>query len=187
MRRRTLFRWLAAAASALSLPLSRSRSWAEGLRFPGQEADVLQALAITVLPSELGSDGIRAVVERFETWVRNYKEGADLEHGYGVTHVRSMPPSPVPYYLVQLQALRKQLLAGDAELNRKVIEDSLAMAGVSSLSQPPDGKHIISDLMSFYFLGSDAADLCYRAAIERYKCRGLDDSDKPPAPLRGHL
>lgn len=147
----------------------------------------MRALAITVLPSELGSDGIRDVVGRFETWVRNYKPGADLEHGYGVPHVRSMPDSPVPSYLIQLQALRGLLLAGDAESKRKVIEDSLAIAGVSSLSRPPDGKHIISDLMSFYFLSSDAADLCYRAAIERYKCRGLDNSDKPPAPLRGRV
>jgi hypothetical protein len=38
--------------------------------------------------------------------------------------------------------------------------------------------------MSFYFRGSDANDLCYRAAIGRDKCRGLAGSQNPPSELR---
>jgi hypothetical protein len=39
--------------------------------------------------------------------------------------------------------------------------------------------------MAFYFRSSDANDLCYRAAIGRDLCRGLDGSEQAPPPLKG--
>jgi hypothetical protein len=51
------------------------------------------------------------------------------------------------------------------------------------LPQSPNGAHIAADLLSFYFTSSDANDLCYQARIARDACRGLDGSDRPPAPL----
>jgi hypothetical protein len=48
------------------------------------------------------------------------------------------------------------------------------------LPRTPDGKHVASDLMAFYFNSSEANDLCYRAHIGRDECRGLAGSDREP-------
>lgn len=138
-----------------------------------------------VLPGSLGREGAGRVAQEFERWVREYRAAADLDHGYGVTRIRYKPASPAPVYLVQLEALRRPLSSADAEAKRRAIETALDRAKVTELPRTPDGKHIISDLMSFYFHGSEANDLCYRAAIERYRCRGLEGSQKPPPPLKG--
>ena len=171
MLRRTVLQWLA------TVPVFRA--WAQTAGFPGAYRATLRELAALVLPSELGPRGVDRVVAGFEQWVRDYRAGADMDHGYGFTRIRSKPPSPAPAYLAQLEALRQRAP------EPRAIEAALDQAGVKELPRLPDGKHVISDLMSFYFYGSDANDLCYRAAIRRYDCRGLQGSDNPPAPLKG--
>ena len=161
------------------------RLCAQTAGFPGKHGDVLRELAAVVLPGSLGREGAGRVVQKFERWVREYKAGADLDHGYGVTRLRYQPASPAPAYLSQLEALRAPLLSADADAKRQAIEAALQQAKVSELPGIPNGKHIISDLMSFYFHSSEANDLCYRAAIERYRCRGLEGSQNPPPPLKG--
>ena len=47
----------------------------------------------------------------------------------------------------------------------------------------PDGGHVATDLMAFYFNSIDANDLAYRARIGRDTCRGLEGSENRPAPL----
>ena len=183
MRRRTLLQWLATAAG--TLPFPTLRAWGQTATFPGKDAATLRALATLVLPAELGRDGSGRIAEKFERWVRDYRPGADLEHGYGFTRVRSKPPSPAPAYLAQLEALREPLAGTDAVSRRKAIEAALEQANIKDLPRMPDGKHVITDLMSFYFLSGDATDLCYRAAIQRYHCRGLEGSDNPPPALKG--
>lgn len=183
IKRRTFLQSLAAAIGML--PFRTVRSWAQTVTFPGTEADVLNVLAEAVLPAEVGSGGVRHVVEQFERWVRDYRPGADMEHGYGFTSVRSKPPSPAALYMAQLKGLRSSLLNQDPEAKRTAIEAALVGAKIDGLTRLPDGKHVISDLMSFYFYSSEATDLCYRVAIERYKCRGLEGSDNPPPPIKG--
>jgi hypothetical protein len=169
MWRRTLLQWL-------TFPL-----WAQ----PGKQSSVLRAIADVVLPSELGRDGVDRVAARFEAWVREYRPGADTDHGYGRTYLRRKPPSPAQVYIAQLESLSATMLGSDTEAKRAAIERALADAKVQELPRLPDGKHVVSDLMSFYFRGSDANDLCYRAAIGRDRCRGLEDSAKAPPPLKG--
>ena len=176
IRRRTLLRLL---------PFPPLRGWGQDASFPGKHESTLHELAGVVLPSELGRDGINRVVEQFERWVREYRAGADMEHGYGFTRVRSKPASPAATYVAQLEALREVLAGDDPAGKRKAIEVVLERANIRDLPASPDGKHVVSDVMSFYFRGSDANDLCYRAAIRRESCRGLDGSDKPPPPLKG--
>ena len=176
MKRRTLLRWLTTAAG--TLPFPALRVWSQTASFPGKHASSLRAIAAVVLPSELGPEGIARVVDQFERWVRDYRPGADMEHGYGFTRVRAKPASPAPTYLAQLDALHEPL-------TRESIDAALERANIRDLPRAPDGKHVIADLMSFYFNGSDANDLCYRAAIHRYDCRGLESSDNPPPPLKG--
>ena len=183
MRRRTLLQWLAAAAG--TLPFPAVRAWGQAATFPGNDGATLRALAALVLPSELGRAGTDRIAEKFEHWVRDYRPGADMEHGYGFTRVRAKAPSPAPSYLAQLAALREPLAGTDAATRRKTIEAALEQANIKDLPRMPDGKHIVTDLMSFYFQSADANDLCYRAAIQRYNCRGLDGSENPPPPLKG--
>lgn len=162
MRRRTLLRFLAAIG-----PL---RAWAQTAGFPGDQGDTLRAIAQKVLPSELGPGGREVTVAAFEGWVRDYRPGAEMDHGYGFTRLRSKAPSPASVYLEQLRALGPN---GD-------IAASLEQAHVTALPQSPDGKHVATDLMAFYFRSSEANDLCYRAHIGRDECRGLAGSDKEP-------
>jgi hypothetical protein len=170
MLRRTVLQWLALVFPAL-------RAWAQTSTFPGNHAATLRELARIVLPSELGRAGTDRIATDFEKWVRNYRPGAEMEHGYGFTRLRSKSASAAPAYLAQLEALR--------EPRRETVEAALAQAGIKDLPRAPDGKHVITDLMSFYFQGSDANDLCYRAAIRRDSCRGLEGSENAPPPMKG--
>jgi hypothetical protein len=182
MRRRTLLRWIASLGSAVRF--TGLRAWAQTATFPGDEAPVLAALAAIVLPSELGPDATRAVAQSFERWVREYRPGAEMDHGYGFTRLRNKPASPAPAYLRQLEALRPALTSGDDASRRHAIEAALEEAKITDLPRSLDGRHIAADLMAFYFRGSDANDLCYRAAIGRDRCRGLAGSDNPPPELK---
>jgi hypothetical protein len=183
MNRRTLLRWLTTAAG--TMPFPALRAWAQTASFPGKHGLALRDLAAVVLPAELGRTGTDRIAEQFEGWVREYRPDADMDHGYGFTRVRSKPQSPAPAYLTQLEALREALASADPVSKRKAVEDALERAGIKDLPRSPAGKHVIADLMSFYFHGSDANDLCYRAAIRRDSCRGLEGSGNPPPPLKG--
>ena len=167
MRRRTLLRWLTSI-----WPL---RAWAQAL-----QGDALRALAAVVLPSELGAEGIERTASAFSRWVREYRPGAEMDHGYGFTRLRFKPPSPAAAYSQQLEALRPALLGSDEAAKRAAVETALLQANVTALPQSPDGKHVASDLMAFYFRSAEANDLCYHAHIGRYECRGLAGSEKEP-------
>src|SRR5579872_7123080 len=130
MYRRTLLRIATAIA-----PL---RAWAQTAAFPGDQAETLRAVAKIVLPSEIDSE---KTVAAFERWVRDYRPGVDMDHGYGFTRLRSKPPSPAPLYLQQLRALSRNMDVAAA----------LEEAKVTNLPQTPDGKHVAADLMAFYF------------------------------------
>jgi len=181
--RRTVLRWAASLAGALRV--SSVRVWAQAANFPADQADTLRALAAVVLPAELGAAGVDRTADAFVIWVRGYRAGAEMDHGYGVTRLRSKGASPAPNYLRHLEALREALLSGDMESKRQAVTAALEQAKITDLPRTPDGRHVAADLMAFYFRSSDANDLCYRAAIGRDLCRGLDGSERAPAPLKG--
>jgi hypothetical protein len=170
MRRRTALQWLASLGTAI-------RAWSQTIAFPGNQSTTLKNLAAMVLPTALGRAGTDRIAGDFERYVREYRPGADTEHGYGFTRVRPKPPSPAPEYLRQLAAL-------PVPLTREAIEAAIESAQVRDLPRLPDGKSVIADLMSFYFRSAEANDLCYRAAIQRETCRGLAGSSQEPKPLK---
>lgn len=176
MLRRTVLQWLAAAAG--TIPFPACRAWAQTASFPGKYDATLRALAAAVLPAELGPSGTDQVAAKFAQWVQGYRTGAVLEPGYGFPRVRAKAASPAATYLNQLAALRDPI-------SPSAIEDVFEKANIKEIPRSPDGKHIVADLMAFYFRGPDASDLCYRAAIRREDCRGLNGSDNPPPPLKG--
>jgi hypothetical protein len=142
-----------------------------------QQSEDLRALSAIVLPSELGKQGTDRIADEFAAWVKNYRPGAEMDHGYGFTRLRNKPPSPAASYVRQFAELRGA--------NREAVIAALQAAGITNLPMTPDGRHVAADLMAFYFRSSDANDLCYGAAIGRDQCRELAGSDQPPAPLKG--
>jgi len=71
-------------------------------RKPEARTTVLLAIAEVVLPAEADR---KAAVAAFTSWVDNYKEGADTDHGYGNTRIRALGPSPARNYAAQIDAL----------------------------------------------------------------------------------
>jgi hypothetical protein len=193
MRRRTLLRSLLTALAAG--PLARARLFARGQQLSGAEIATLNAIAEVVLPSELGADGRDLVVERFVTWVREYREGADMGHGYGFASLRRPSgPSPAGSYPAQFDALDAAARsAGGAtfaalpvDARRIIIENALnTPQRVTRLPSQPNGANLVADFMGLYYSSPDAWDLAYERRIGRDRCRSLDGSDARPVPWRG--
>ena len=197
MKRRTAIQWMLTLAG--SLPLGIVRVWAQTVAFPGKQTATLLDLAAAVLPASLGRQATDAIAGKFAEWVRNYRPGADLEHGYGHPQIRGKRPSPAPAYIAQLESLERAASMAAAaarpnpgggpfgglppEAQRFVIESALREAQVAAMPPSPDGRHVISDLMSFYFFSNDATDFCYGRAIRKYGCQGLPGSENPPPLL----
>lgn len=154
---------------------------------PDLNPAMLAALAEAVLPAE--SDRTAAVAA-FVSWIDNYKEGADTDHGYGNTRVRATGPSPGRNYPAQILDMEARARLADAASfatasvaqRRTIVEAAIAAAKIDRLPARPTGAHIATDLMGHYFNSSAANDLCYRAAINRDACRGLQGSENAPAP-----
>jgi hypothetical protein len=190
MKRRTLLKSGVTAFAAAAVPLRRVALESIAASAPGAseftdgQITTLKAIAAVVLPSEIGRTGIDEATDRFARWVRNYRPDADLDHGYGFTRIRTAPPSPLPGYAAQLQAL--DALAGNgpgfaalpAARQRELVTQ--ALEGIDRLPLRPDGKNLVADFMGFYLHSGEANDLCYQAEIGREKCRGLQDSNRAP-------
>jgi Gluconate 2-dehydrogenase subunit 3 len=189
--RRTVLQAIAAAVAAT--PLARLRIFAQAPPITETETATLKAIAEVVLPAAVGREERDRVVAEFVAWVRNYKEGADMGHGYGASTLRSPSgPSPAPRYPSQFASLDDAAKAKGASSfatlrpddRRAVIEAALnGPPQVTRLPSQPTGQSLVADFMGFYFTSSDAWDLAYQAQIGRDRCRTLDGSDKAPEPL----
>lgn len=175
MDRRTVLQRLAGLLALTKYPALSAGS--DIVVFPQEQSETLRSVAALVLPSQIGASGRERVVQRFESYVREYRAGADTEHGYGVTHVRPKPASPARAYVGQLRAL-------PSHVTPESITQHLDRLATKDLPRIPEGKDVVVDLMSFYFRSSEANDLCYEALIGRDECHGLAGSDKIPASLK---
>ena len=189
--RRTVLQAFAAAVAAS--PLGRLGIFAQAPPITDAQVATLRAIAEVVLPSAVGRDERDRVVNGFVAWVRNYKEGAEMGHGYGSSTLRQPSgPSPAARYPTQFASLDDaaktsggaSFAALAAEARRAVIEAALnGPQPVNRLPAQPTGQSLIADFMGFYFTSPDAWDLAYQAQIGRDKCRTLDGSDNAPEPL----
>jgi hypothetical protein len=179
MKRRTLLQLLLGLLAALP---AKVRLFAQPSPLTGLDETRLKAMADIVLPSELGADGRSRVVSEFLGWLREYRPDADLGHGYGFTRLRRSGASPSANYHAQLEALEQATEQNGGD-RRLAIETAIQKANVERLPGRPDGGHVATDLMAFYFASEEANDLAYRAAIRRDSCRGLDGSQNRPGPL----
>jgi hypothetical protein len=177
MKRRTLLQLFLGVIATLP---AKVRLLAQPASLSSADQARLRALAEVVLPSELGADGRGRVVGQFLAWLREYRAGADTDHGYGFPRLRRTASSPIAKYSEQLAAL-ESAPGGKA----RAIEAAIVNAKVERLPARPDGGHIATDLMAFYFNSVEATNLAYRAAIGRDTCRGLEGSQNRPAALPG--
>ncbi len=180
MQRRTLIQLLFHWVTFTNFRLS-----GQTVAFPGKHEVTLNELAAAVLPESLGRAGSDAVAAGFVEWVQHYREGAEMQTGYGFTRLRYKPVSPARRYLDQMDQLASGALAEDTLVaRRKKISEQLLAANIKDLPFSPDGAHVVSDLMTFYFQSSEANDLAYEARIGKDMCRGLKSSAAVPGPFR---
>ena len=102
MKRRTLLQLLLSLAAALP---ARVRLFAQTPPLTADDEARIRAIADVVLPGEIGAEGRTTATAGFFTWLRDYRAGADTDHGYGFTRLRRTPPSPAAKYPAQLDAL----------------------------------------------------------------------------------
>jgi hypothetical protein len=180
MQRRTLIQTV-----VTWIGLQRQRIWAQPSTFPGKHDLTLKELAATVLPESLGRSGTDMVATHFVRWVNEYRARAEMQTGYGFTRVRFKPTSPEERYREQLDHLALGALKESSLSARRLkVAAELKAANVKDLSGFPDGAHIASDLMTFYFQSSEANDRAYEANVGKDMCRGLRSSGAAPTPLK---
>jgi hypothetical protein len=187
MKRRRVIQTLAAAAAALPL----LRVSLDAAELTADDILTLRDIAATALPSALGRKGQDDAVDDFLRWIRDYKEGVALSHGYGEPRLVKSGPTPATNYSQQLSALQQGAKARGsrfgalpADVRHTLIEEAFTGAGVRSLPARPDGKHVIADLMAHYFRSSAANDLCYNARIGRNTYRAIRVTTVRPRPLK---
>ena len=151
---------------------------------------VLRDVAATVLPSAIGRKGQDEAVDDFLRWIRDYKEGVPLSHGYGEPRLVKTGPSPAPGYADQLASLQAAAKARGGRFGalppadrRALLDEAFKAADVRALPGRPDGKHVVADLMAHYFRSSAANDLCYNARIGRNTYRAIRVTTVRPQPL----
>ena len=97
--------FLASLATAVPLAVVVRRAHAAAVVHLASEPATLDALAEAVLPSALGRAGIAKQVAAFREWGAGYREGAELNHGYGTSRLRSLGPTPLTKWTTQLDDL----------------------------------------------------------------------------------
>lgn len=185
---RRAFVQLAAAAVVFS-PLELAFADTD-TALPAASVGTLRALAPVVLPASLGRRGIGLVTDRFLERLKQHRATVLMDAGYGHPVVGRTPESPAARYVEQLAALETAAqseghvfsrMAPDAK--RVLIERALGEAKVEALPEMPNGQHVVSDLMAFYFRSSEANDRCFRAQIGRETCRPYPAVTLRPQPL----
>ena len=186
IERRVFLRWLFSGAAAM--PLRGVRLQAQAAALSSSSVSMLRALAPAVLPSAIGAAGHDKVVNDFVQWLASYRSGAERNWGYGHPRKTGTPAISPATYEAQLTALDARARAGAGEFSslpldvrRTLVTAALDAANVRSLPGSPDGRHVIADVMSFFFNSGPATDVLYRAPIRRQTCRGLAGADSNPA------
>jgi hypothetical protein len=141
-----------------------------------------------VLPSELRAAGHDKVVGDFVQWLGSYRSGAERSWGYGTPRKNGTATIDASRYVAQLQDLEHRATARGgslpslaADTRHALVVEAIEQSGVRELPSAPDGRHIVTDFMTFFFGSGPAYDLAYRARVARATCRGLAGAaSRPP-------
>lgn len=175
MRRRSFFNRMFWGVAAFVAP-----RWARAQMLPSEAQ--MRDLAGVVLPASLGAARIDKAATDFLAWLRDYKAGVPMASGYGFPRARAVGPSPSTRYREQFEKLGPSFASLDAAAKRAGVEKALQEAKVDRIPPRPDGGHVASDLMAFFYSSSEGEDFLYGVQIRREDCRGLANSgQRPPA------
>ena len=188
--RRSFFTVLASAVP-LAIISRRAHALAVAALTHSVPGRTLRALAEVVLPSELGARGIARVVDAFQRWIAEYREGAELTHGYGTSRLRVSGPTPATRWAAQLDALeasaRSRHGRSFAELppehREALVRSALSGARLDRLPAIGESSHVALAVIAFFYDSAEATDLCYDARIGRQTCRPLQQSSQRPVAL----
>ena len=183
-------RFILSAAALLPLPFVARR--VHGLAVRALEPALLRAMAVVVLPSELGAAGTERAVAEFERWLTGYREGAEILHDYGSGEIRHTGPSPALKWSGQLAELdaasRKRHRASFATRSRaervELVRAGLSGVSAGGIPQIDRAPHIALGLLAHFYSSAAAQDLCSQARIGKETCRPLADAPKRPLPLK---
>ena len=185
-------RFLASLAGALPVAIVVRRAHAAAVAHLTADPATLDALAEVVLPSAaLGKSALAREIESFRKWGAEYREGAEANHGYGTSRLRTLGPTPMTRWSAQLDELDAaaktkhqkpfhELPAGDrADLVRAALQGQRLdrMPGIA------DASHVALALLSHFYSGTEANDLCYESRIGQQTCRPLAQQSRKPLPM----
>lgn len=188
--RRGFLAWAAGVIPA-AVVVRRAHARAATALLQGAPATTLRALGEVVLPSELGQAGTTRAVESFKRWMVEYREHAELTHGYGTSRIRYTGPTPATRWTSQLDALEaaahRQFGSSFAALSmtqrERLVRATLAGAKLDRMPAVSDADHVAVALLAHFYASSEANDLCYGVGIGRETCRPLSQSTRKPLPL----
>ncbi len=184
-------RFLASLAGALPVATIVRRAHAAAVAHLASEPAALDALAEVVLPSvAMGKAAFAKEVESFRKWGAEYREGAEANHGYGTSRLRTLGPTPMTRWSRQLDDLDAQ---AKAKHQKAFHEISLAERGdlvraalqgqrLDRMPSVADASHVALGVLAHFYNSSEANDLCYEAKIGQQTCRPLAQQARKPLP-----
>jgi hypothetical protein len=184
--------FLASLASALPLSVVVRHAHAAAVAHAQADPATLDALADAVLPATaLGAAGVRRAAAAFRTWGADYREGAELNHGYGTSRLRTLGPTPLTRWTKQLDELdaaaRTRYQKRFRELSivdrTTLVRAALEGQRVDRMPSVVDAPHVALALLAHFYDSTAATDLCYQAQIGRQTCRKLADAPRKPLPM----
>jgi hypothetical protein len=183
--------FLASLASAVPLAVVVRRAHAAAVVHLASEPATLDALAEAILPSALGRAGMTKEVAAFREWGAGYREGAELNHGYGTSRLRSLGPTPLTKWTTQLDELEARAQSKHQRAFRDLpVADRVALVRAAvegqKLDRMPgvaDASHVSLALLAHFYDSAAATDLCYEAQIGKSTCRPLASSSRKPLPM----
>jgi hypothetical protein len=183
LSRRRFLAWLSTTVPVI---LVARRADALAANWLAEDEATMRALAQAVLPSYLGKDGAAGVARDFQRWIENYRENAELVHGYGTSALRFSRPSPRAKWAAQIETLRlSEFKDKPVDQRREVVTLLLSTERLERMPDIVTAPHVAVGLIAFFYASSEAADVCYQARIGRETCRALATASRKPLPLAG--
>jgi hypothetical protein len=183
--------FLASLSTVLPLAAVVRRAHAAAIIHLQGNPGTLDALAECVLPSALGKAGVSREAAALRDWGAGYHEGAEINHGYGTSRLRSTGPTPVTKWATQLDGLdaaaRAKYQLGFRELTipqrQEIVRAALQGQRLDRMPSVADANHVALALLAHFYESSAAADLCYESMIGKATCRPLSASLRKPLPM----
>lgn len=143
----------------------------------------LVALAHALLPAELPDAERTGAAESLLSWLRGYREGVTMDHGYGFTRIRETDESPAGRYVRDLDAMDAAaterwgatVATAEPEQLRTLAAEAIESTApeMDSIPSRPDAPHVAIAILSAYYRSAVATDRAYHARIRQETCRGL--------------